>query len=410
MMDRVPAAPGLSCSIRSQYDVIVVGAGVAGAFAALLAARRGLQVLLVDRQRFPRSKVCGCCLNRRAQQILQRAGLDAGLRALNPAPADAVQLRHGHRSLQISVPGGLAISRGVLDQWLVDEAVLAGAQFLDDLTATVLPLSSRPAFSGPAGLSDPTLRTVELRNNSLKTLTTASVVLVCDGLGHPSLQRLAGFESVPRNGARLGLGAMFPRGAADDWIPRHQILMSLARQGYAGIVQVENGQLVLAAAVDATALQKSQSPLACLSKILEAAGCPVPEALPSASIRGTIPLTRTSSRLCDHRLMVLGDAAGYVEPFTGEGMAWALSAAALAAPIVAMAVSGGWSTATEKQFLTEFEAAIIREQRLCGLLSKVLRHSALLSLTFAGFRLFPRLGGQLANRISRLPASLDQTQ
>jgi flavin-dependent dehydrogenase len=415
MVEPTPVELPNVCSVRSQYDVIVIGAGVAGSLSALLAARRGMEVLLVDRQRFPRPKVCGCCLNNRAQQVLKRYGLESGLRRLCPVPTNSMRLHFEHRSLQIPMPGGLAVSRSLLDQWLVDEAVEAGAQFEDDVNATVIPLASDTTAAVPETQSarDPSaaaLRTVELKGSRLTATADAAVVLVCDGLGHASLHRMPGFESIPRKGARLGLGATFPRGDGDHWIPEHQIQMAIAKHGYVGLVEVENGLINLAAAVDAARLQESKSPLKCLTAIFESAGVSVPELLPSASLRGTVPLTRTSSRLCAARLLVLGDATGYVEPFTGEGMAWALSAAMLAEPIVAAAVSHRWTTSLEHQFLSKFRNAIVEEQKLCRFLAKVLGNSTLLKLTFTGFRMFPSAARRLVDRVNRLPSSLELTE
>ena len=125
---------------RDHYDFVVIGAGVAGSLAAYLAARQGMRVLLVERQRFPRAKVCGCCLNSRAQQLLQQAGLADGLQALSPVPTSALRLQYRGRSLSLPMPGGLVVSRSRLDAWLVTEAVQAGAEFLDETTGKVLPL------------------------------------------------------------------------------------------------------------------------------------------------------------------------------------------------------------------------------------------------------------------------------
>ena len=66
------AAPDIA---GTSWDVVVVGAGPAGSMAALEIARRGPSVLLVDKARFPRYRVCGCCLNGRALSLLGSAGL-----------------------------------------------------------------------------------------------------------------------------------------------------------------------------------------------------------------------------------------------------------------------------------------------------------------------------------------------
>ncbi len=78
-----PTAPLTSAPAHSSlrgaphsHDVVVVGAGPAGALAARQAALSGLSVLLVDRAEFPRKKVCGCCLHPRGALALRRAGLE----------------------------------------------------------------------------------------------------------------------------------------------------------------------------------------------------------------------------------------------------------------------------------------------------------------------------------------------
>ena len=71
----VPATIEREHAARERWDVIVIGAGPAGALAAREAARRQLKTLLVDRKTFPRTKVCGSCLSRRALSVLEHAGL-----------------------------------------------------------------------------------------------------------------------------------------------------------------------------------------------------------------------------------------------------------------------------------------------------------------------------------------------
>ena len=395
-------------AVTDCYDVVVIGAGVAGSFSALLAARQGLKVLLLERQSFPRSKICGCCLNGRAQELLRMAGLSELLSGLQPVRTEVLRVQRRGRCLELPVPGGVVVSRRVLDQQLVDEAVRAGVDFVDNTTAQVLPSESPAAAFRRISLS----RSSSASNNTtsigrsrtaLGAAVEARVVLSCDGLGHPGLARLPEFHSRAVPGARIGLGAMCERGSGDEHFQPHEILMAVSSSGYVGVVETETGQLNLAAAVDSSALQRAGSPLECLSQIFADAGVRCPENLRGAVIRGTPPLTRRSPRLSGHRLLLLGDATGYVEPFTGEGMAWALTAAWAAAPLVATAVQFGWTIALEEQYAAALKTSVGREQHICRALSRILKHPGLAAAAMTAARICPWAVRAIVGRINRLP-------
>lgn len=97
------------------------------------------------------------------------------------------------------------------------------------------------------------------------------------------------------------------------------------------------------------------------------------EALTKARWRGTPLLTRRRCRIAGRRTMVVGDAAGYVEPFTGEGMTWAIEGAIEAATLAAAMVredcdASGWSTT--------HEWLLASRQRACAMVAGVLRSRA----------------------------------
>lgn len=404
-------------SIASErFDVVVIGAGIAGSLAGLFCARSGFRTLIVEKQRFPRHKVCGCCINGRALAILNDAGLASCLQELMPTTTSSLAIRYAGRRLDIAMPQNIAVSRKALDQCLLNEARKAGCDVVEQATATVMPadvsdissaddsrtitLKHRSANAGATDIEASTSENIE-------TKVYARVVLVCDGLGHPSLHLFPEFSSPPQQGSRIGLGTVIPRSDGDNWIPHGAVLMAVAPQGYVGVVEIEDRQLDIAAAIDPGHLQQSKSACASLISIFEAAGLPMPTHLGDAIVKGTIPLTRAASRVAGHRIFLLGDSTGYIEPFTGEGMAWAASAARTVMPLVKTAIDETWSRNLELRWEMAFKTIVSGEQKVCRLLSAALRKPWLLTPVLAACRVFPSLTQHLVGRINRVPRALE---
>lgn len=407
---------GSESMAAEKFDVVVIGAGIAGALAGLFCARSGFRTLIVEKQLFPRHKVCGCCINGRALAILNDAGLAGCLRELMPTTTSSLAIRYAGRKLDIAMPQNIAVSRKALDQCLLNEARKLGCDVIEQATATVLPsdvsvisstddfrtITLKHRFSNTAA-TDAEAATSE----SIETMVYARVVLVCDGLGHPSLHLFPEFSSPPSQGSRIGLGAVIPRSDSDNWIPQGAVLMAVAPQGYVGVVEIEDRQLNIAAAIDPGHLQQSKSACSSLISIFEAAGLPVPTHLADAAVKGTIPLTRSASRVSGHRIFLLGDSTGYIEPFTGEGMAWAVSAARTVMPLVKTAIDETWSKNLELRWETAFKTIVSGEQKVCRLLSAALRKPWLLTPVLAACRVFPSLTQHLVGRINRVPKALE---
>ena len=108
------------------WDVIVIGAGPAGALAAHQLARRQLRVLLVEKRAFPRWKICGSCLNGVALRALEQAGLGHLVAELAAVPLERIRLGLQGRQLELALPAGRSLSRGRLDLALCEAAVAAG--------------------------------------------------------------------------------------------------------------------------------------------------------------------------------------------------------------------------------------------------------------------------------------------
>ncbi|MDX9975767.1 MAG: FAD-dependent oxidoreductase, partial [FCB group bacterium] len=278
------------------WDAVVVGAGPAGALAARELARRGRSVLLVDKARFPRYKVCGCCLNARALSALDAVGLGGLAGRLGGIPLHTVLVgRCGHR-IGVRLPGGMAVSREAFDAALVDAAREAGVTVLTETT-------------GFAGSPDTDSRNVQLRRRDAVLETTTRLVIAADGLGG-RLLREQGFDSPAQEESRVGAGVVAE--AAPDTYEPGIIHMACGAGGYVGLVRIEDGRLNIAAAFALGFMKGAGGMGPAAAAVLESAGFPSVPDLNALSWRGTPALTRRATLVSAPRGCVLGDAAGYV--------------------------------------------------------------------------------------------------
>jgi len=345
---------------KQYWDAVVVGAGVAGATIARHLAGRGHSVLLAERKTFPRYKVCGCCLNRRSLRYLNEAGLGAALSNCGAPAIHGVSLYAGKRKANLALPGGMAVSRNLLDGELARAAEAAGARLCFG-TAATLSDGDRGAF-----------RAVTLSQGAGESQVRARLVIAADGLSG-KLMEGAGPPRIARSG-RIGLGALAP-GAAGTVDPG-QIHMLCGRRGYVGYVRVECGGLAFAAAVQPAALRQAGGAAGCIRSIFKETGQGPPIDFAALHWTGTPLLTRQSRNLSGHRLVALGDAGGYVEPFTGEGMAWALEAAHHLDAHLAGHLPEEWDAAAER-WGRFYRRLLFRRSLWCRALSTGLRFPAL---------------------------------
>ena len=255
----------------SAWDVVVVGAGPAGAMAARELARLGAEVLLVDKSRFPRYKVCGCCLNGGALSGLEAAGLGGLVERHGGVPLRTFQLAAAGRSARMKLPRGAALSREVFDAALANAAAAEGACFVPDC---------RASLKGGAGDG----WTVTLQRGEVSVEVSARVVLAADGLGQKLLNTAESFESRPAESARIGAGVMLDD-CAGEFSPG-VIYMAAGPGGYVGLVRVEGNRLNVAAALDPAAVREKGGPGPAAAAILEKSRLDPPEGLAGANWRG----------------------------------------------------------------------------------------------------------------------------
>lgn len=367
------------------WDAAVVGAGVAGGVAAAMLAQRGWRVLLVEKSVWPREKVCGGCLTANAASVLQEIGI--------PLPLERAQsinkaIWHARGStLAVPVPGEMGLLRSDLDAAIVSEAMRRGCEFICGASAKLLPAPGGDSF-----------REIQLQLPEGSRTIRAGVVLACDGIGGTLLCGIpwAGWQ-ISRN-SRIGVAATCETG---PWpIAAGGIHMHLGNAGYVGLVRMNERCVHLAAALDPAACRDAGGPAALIREILEDGGGSIDAQWQIARLRGTGALTRRRGRLGGHRVLAVGDACGYVEPFTGEGMAWAAIGAREAVNLLE-SPGAVWPADLPRRWERRHDELIAAKQRWCRAMRPMMRHPELGPLVIGASNAMPAAVKWLAMRISQ---------
>ena len=378
------------------WDVVVVGAGPAGALAAHGLASRGVRVLLVEQRLFPRWKVCGACLSPQALAALKTAGLGDLVAAQGGLSLERLQLGVAGRVNPIALGAGRVLSRSRLDQALLEAAVAVGATVLTGTRAVL----------GAAATGLEPDREVVLQKGTARWSVRAKVVLIAAGLSHRAIDKEAEISTSIQPHSRIGAGCVLPGEAAE--LAPGVLQMAVGHGGYVGLVRVESGEINLACAFDRPMLRSGGGAALVCQKILAEAGfAPLP-GLKEAAWQLTAALSRRTIPLAGHRLLLLGDAAGYVEPFTGEGMGWALTSSLAALPLVLRGLEH-WDGAIETEWRSLHRRWVTKRQTSCRVLAVVLRHPR---ISWGLHRLagsFPSVAGSMIGLLQQpaLPCSTD---
>lgn len=369
------------------WDVVVIGAGPAGSSSALRLARAGHEVLLVESKSFPREKVCGGCLNQIAVAHLRELGVVDAISDEDWRPLDRFELSHRGKRVLLPLPGGAAVERAVLDQVLVDKAVDAGVEFAPRTRATVLDASESH-------------RCVKLVSRSGDQVVRAKLVISACGLGNQASNSLEGHQSIVAEGSRIGLDATLQTDS-DRW-GKGVIHMHVSRQGYVGVARLDNDTVHLAAAVDRLELRRLERPESLIRHIVATSSGDDGFEGEFVSWSGTQPLTCRAKMAADTRLLVIGDAAGYVEPFTGEGIRWALGSAEAVMPFAERAVKE-WTSVLSEDWIRWNRKRLRREQRLCRTIAWTLRQKQLTAITMSMLQIAPWMARPIVRSLNKEP-------
>lgn len=323
-------------------DVVVVGAGPGGAAAAAHLAARGRDVVLLDKDRFPRDKICGDGLTPRVIRELLDLGLEdeAHGRADGFAVQRGLRIHGGDTVMELPWPdlddwpdwGGTA-RRTVLDEVIARTAVRKGARLAEAVTVTGL-LWRDESRSRAAGVS---FRDEEGRVGQVR----APVVIAADGAGSPIAKALGSPRRPERPMAVAARGYFSSERADDEWISSFLNLRDAEGNllsGYGWVFPLDDGTLnvglgLLSTSKDFRSVSYRRLLDAWTQGIADEWGT-TEEARVGPVRTGPIPMGFNRTPLHQRGVLLVGDAGGMVNPFNGEGISYAMEAAQLAADVV----------------------------------------------------------------------------
>ncbi len=324
-----------------ETDVLIVGAGPGGSAAAYHLARHGIEVTLVDKASFPREKVCGDGLTPRAITSLEKMGVDTE----DPRFERHTGLRIYSRRTTLELPWptledfpgyGLTMTRSSFDELLARRAQKAGAG-LRERTEALAPVVDEGWVTGA--------RVRELDGDA-QIDVRARFVVAADG----AASRFAAQAGVRRDPTKpLGIAARRYYRIARHPGPWLEVWMDLwegdaLMPGYGWLFALADGSVNLGAGLLNTFKNfkdvSAQRVFGTFAKMLPPEWGVSEDTAEGPVLSGPLPMGMSRVPACIPGMLVVGDAAGMVNPFNGEGIAYAMESGELAAELIHGALVG----------------------------------------------------------------------
>jgi len=342
-------------------DLAIVGGGPAGTVAALEASRRGLRTSVWERESFPRDKVCGEFISPEALPWLERETPEALARAAWIRRSEFVSPSARRFGFTLPEPAR-GLSRRVLDEALWRAASAAGARVWEGTAARKL----RKVLA-----RDPDEAFWELESSAGRMTRTRSVVLACgrwwnlEGFHSPARERMSGGAG-PWLGAKAHFVGVEPNDAVE---------MYFFPGGYCGLAPIEDGLYNACCLVHRSLARRAgRGGLTDFAGWLGAitghpiltrrlhGGRQVSETVSAA------PLTPARRQAASSGALRVGDAAGFLDPFTGDGISMAIESGRLAAEVLAAPRGTGTAQEIVRLYRRRLGRGVRRSYWVAGLL------------------------------------------
>lgn len=384
-------------STTMQTPVVIVGAGPAGAAASIYLSKAGIRHVILEKEKFPRQKVCGDGISGKSAHVLRKANPQwlqevfqqpekftpsSGIIFVAPN-GKPLRIPYGHHLNAGELAPGFTSQRLVFDQFLFDK--------IDREYATVFEEARILSIEKETGGV-----TVSFQQQGRNYIVHAPVILACDG-DKSRVRRAMETDSKAEKPDAAGLRAYYRQVTgmdADGYIELHFLKALLP--GYFWIFPLPNGLANIGVVMPGDVIRKKK---ANLKKMMLQAIAEHPDlrhrfkdALPEGKIEGWgLPLATKKRSISGDHYLLCGDAAKLIDPFSGEGIGNAMYSGMLAAEAISVCLRDN-----------DFSAAALKE-RYDVVLYKRLGAELQLSATLQRLCRFPWLFNMVVNKAAKSP-------
>jgi flavin-dependent dehydrogenase len=353
--------------------IVIIGGGLAGLIAAIHLKNNNHNVIVIEKNEFPKHKVCGEYISNEVLPYLESLGLQ--IKSLKPTKIDKLSfsLVDG-KAINVELPlGGFGVSRYSLDQYLFNEATARGCKIVQE-----------------------TVNDINFAHNSFTIVTNlnsykSSVVLGAFGK-RSNLDVKLKRNFIQKKSHWLGVKAHYKLDYPDDLVGLHHF-----KGGYCGISKIENNLVNICYLSNYDNFKQFKS-LTDYQNCVLSQNSHLKEIFDRAALQFEKPLTISQvsfeeKKTVDNHILMIGDTAGLIHPLCGNGMAMAIHSAKIASDLVIAFSTGKIKTRAqfEAQYLREWKYNFSKRLKIGRILASILQKEKLATLVLRMLIVFPFL-------------------
>ena len=355
-----------------ENSIVIVGGGLAGLIAAIHLRNNNYTVLVIEKNEFPKHKVCGEYISNEVIPYLKSLGLD--INSLNPKYIDKLSFSLvSGKSIDTALPlGGFGVSRYELDKYLYNEAIKKGCRIVQETVSDV-------------GFLKGTFTIV----TNLNTYSTSIVLGAFGKRSNLDIKLKRSF--IQKKSHWLGVKAHYKLDFPEDYVGLHHF-----KGGYCGVSKIENNLVNICYLANYETFKQHKS----VEDYQKNVVCENPKLaaiFKNAVIQFKKPLTISQvsfekKKCIENHIIMIGDTAGLIHPLCGNGMAMAIHSAKLAAENTIRFLENKINRSTlENNYLNDWNRNFKNRLQAGRLLGKLLRHEKTAQAVFKILIIFPFL-------------------